>query len=215
MCYAQRVVCRWDKAGPSFLFEPCTAFRAVLGTRYRGTTHHTQACRGSNKGIAGVLNEALRGTTNTARIFRAGVGVVRWPRLRHILWLIHQNPAKPSRLNNGRVIRIVGERGVYAHTFNQDHTDQGLAVSLAGYHADCRPPVGASDHMLRVDAINNRQRCRDEVFRVIGRILFYICRPRLMRLKSSAGPSLLQNALDAAGNPAISGIAKLAEQHIT
>lgn len=91
-------------------------------------------------------------------------------RLRHILQLIHRNPPKPPTSNNGRYT----SRGICAHP-RLRITDRGLAMSLAGYHADCRS-VGAPDYMLRV-----RMRltiatvdCRQNFSRS-SRDLVYIC----------------------------------------
>lgn len=94
----------------------------------------------SHKGIAGVLNEASLKRRYTRR-YRQRVNIVRWPRSRYILWLIHRDPAKPSRSNKRYMRRHARVRMcvcVCAHAPPGSWIED-RPVSLAGYHADCRP----------------------------------------------------------------------------
>lgn len=115
----------------------------VLDTRYWISYVHASW---SYKGIANVLNGALQGAMQPIHI-----GIHKWTlcnggaRLRHILQLIHRNPPKPTTSNNGRYTYTL--RGICTPSIGI--TDRGLAVSLAGYHADCRSG-DAPDYMLQV-----------------------------------------------------------------
>lgn len=109
-------------------------------------------------------------TSVDTRGYRERVDIVHWPRLRHILWLIHRNPVKPSRPNKrGRVTHRAC--GVYAHTLKRNRE---LAVSLAGYHADCRPVEMRLITCYEWVRLTVATAAANETFYVIGRILFYI-----------------------------------------